>query len=123
MNPTDYRYAFSINETPDGYDIITDHLGDVRKHHVNVMLKSEEAMVRKKLIELGWTPPNSEVDMKFVHLNLSNGQFSDSWTGLKDTMEVVDDAKTRPELGDWRTIGYRCLSHPDFEFTRFMKIK
>ena len=56
---------------------------------------------------------------------MKTGNFSNSWSEedhqkyLKD-VEFLDQGKERPEF---KLIEYTCLTDPDFEFVRHMKLR
>ena len=60
--------------------------------------------------------------MKYVWLNIENGQFSNSWSE-----ETHQEFRPRIEDEDipynWKLIKYECVTSPDFEFYERMVIK
>ena len=53
--------ASSVRLTETGVEQQIDFMGEITRRFVEVSQQQMEAGLRKKLIELGWTPPNEPV--------------------------------------------------------------
>jgi hypothetical protein len=57
MSMHDYKLSVDTFITPEGVEQHVDFMGSITKHVVKVTADQMEDAVRKKLMELGWTPP------------------------------------------------------------------
>jgi hypothetical protein len=65
--------------------------------------------------------------MKQVWLNITNGEFSNSWSADDPLRpEACEDGKDRLQQAardGWKLIEYRCVNDPDFELYNKMKLR
>jgi hypothetical protein len=62
---------------------------------------------------------------KYVWLNISTGEFSESWDQKMQDMVGDDIIETNIMLNhtQWKLIKFKCLTDEKFVFTKHMKLK
>jgi len=67
-------------------------------------------------------PIENEIKFKFVWMNVSTGEFSNSWFD-GECGDVDYDTLKIATKDHWKLIKFQCINEPEFEFNNLMKLR